>query len=251
MKVFRLSRNVIRFADIRAPLCALVIALASGGASALEIPLPPFEPPLNPVFPIFRRYFGPERELCAATSGALTARTACRASEETVDPTGLTICARTTGAISLAGPKCPRGSTEVDLRAIRNTSPPTWFGAQSVPPPFQVLPPISTPINPPIGPGTPAPFPFPVTTAKVLCQRGSRLTLRAACLPNETTIHPSALMSCMKRSGSVSIQAGACARSETHLDLRAVRGPATNPIGIGPLVGLVPSLADLVAEYSN
>jgi hypothetical protein len=53
------------------------------------------------------------------------------------------------------------------------------------------------------------------------------------------------------RAGSVSIQAGACGQRETRLDLRAVRGPVPNPIGIGPLVGLVPSLADLVAEYPN
>lgn len=210
----------------------------------------PFEPlPTNPVFPTVKiKYYGPEQELCASSSGAVVAREACRASELTLDPTALKICANTAGALSMVGPRCPRGSTEVDLRAVRDSSPPTWFGSLSGPPVFQVTPPFNPPINPIFPIANP---PIPIAPAKVLCKRKARLSLRQECTQNESTIHPSALVACAKRSGSVSMQGGSCKKRETHLDLRAVRGPASNPIGIGALVGLVPSLADLVSEYPN
>jgi hypothetical protein len=228
MKIIRLTTLVVLIAGIGAPL----VGLPPDAADALEItPTRPITPlPTNPVFPIVRlRYFGPERELCAANSGALK------------------ICALPSGTISLGGPSCRNGSTEVDLRAVRNSSPPTWFGTGNLPPPFQVIAPIRPPIRPTFPIDEPRPFPFP--TAKVLCKRGTRVALREACLSNESTVHPSAVMACMTRAGSVSIQAGACDVRETRLDLRAVRGPSSHPVGIGPLVGLVPSLADLVAEY--
>jgi hypothetical protein len=246
MKIIRLTTLVVLIAGIGAPL----VGLPPDAADALEItPTRPITPlPTNPVFPIVRlRYFGPERELCAASSGALNARSACRPSELTLDPTALKICALPSGTISLGGPSCRNGSTEVDLRAVRNSSPPTWFGTGNLPPPFQVIAPIRPPIRPTFPIDEPRPFPFP--TAKVLCKRGTRVALREACLSNESTVHPSAVMACMTRAGSVSIQAGACDVRETRLDLRAVRGPSSHPVGIGPLVGLVPSLADLVAEY--
>jgi hypothetical protein len=246
--------KILRFTTIGVLVAVLGTAFPSPGdeASALELaPIRPITPiPTNPVFPIVAiRYFGPEREICAATSGALNARPACRPSERTLDPTAVRICAAASGVVSLTGPRCRAGTSEVDLRSIRDSSPPTWFGAGSAPPPFRPITPIRPlpPIRPIFPIDEPAPFPFP--TAKVLCKRGTRVALRQSCLANETTVHPSALVACMTRAGTVSVQAGACDARETRLDLRAVRGPGDNPVGIGPLVGLVPSLADLVAEY--
>lgn len=248
MKVFRFPMVIV----LGAALGAFSLALGARSARALEVaptlPFPPPTFPTNPVFPIVAiKYFGPERELCASASGAVTARAACRASERTLDPTGLKLCASASGALSVSAPTCRKGSSEVDLRAVRNSSPPTWFGTSNAPPPFEVISPIQ-PIAPPF-PVDPAPFPFP--TGKVLCKRSTGLSLRLGCLPSETTVHPSALMACVTRAGSLSVEAGTCGKRETRLDLRAVRGPSSHPIGIGPLVGLVPSLADLVAEYGD
>lgn len=247
MKILRLAKVAVLVATLGAALARADVASALDIAPTRPIaPLPPR--PVFPTVPI--RYFGPAQEICAASTGALNARPTCRPAEQALDPTALRLCVASSGVVSLEGPRCRAGASEVDLRSVRDSSPSTWFGSGPLPPPFRAPPIVVSPIRPisPISPiAEPAPFPFSV--AKVLCKRGVRIALRDACLESESGVHPSALVACATRAGTISAQAGACDARETRLDLKAVRGPSSRPVGIGPLVGLVPSLADLVVEY--
>ncbi|MDG2307487.1 MAG: hypothetical protein P8R42_23110 [Candidatus Binatia bacterium] len=75
------------------------------------------------------------------------------------------------------------------------------------------------------------------------------MTLRPSCRRNESPLHPGGLVACAKKSGAVVLGGLACPLGETTIDLADLRGAGPETIGIGPLVGLFPSLVDLAADY--
>lgn len=95
----------------------------------------------------------------------------------------------------------------------------------------------------PIGPGTVFVLP------DGLCERrDGKASLHALCPPGETPIAPDDLRSCVKKSGVLELRASKCPTGARSVDLREFRTPGT-PVGIGPLVGILPRLTDLPAEY--
>ena len=193
---------------------------------------------LRLVFP----YHGASHDLCRTPSGTILRRTRCRSDETSTDPSALHLCASGSGSISIRGSHCRNGQEFVDLRRVHRSSPSSFFPQLSKAAAFELVAP------PPFDAEFPS-DPSPATRPELCRTNQARVTLRPACRRNESPLHPGGLVACAKKSGAVVLGGLACPVGETAIDLADLRGAGPETIGIGPLVGLFPSLADLAADY--
>lgn len=229
---------------------------------------------------------GPDRRLCARSNGSQVARTQCRGSELTIDPTALTLCRAGNGVLRLTANGCSKSESRIDMRTVRGVTPSAWrkstpaaaaangfakdgfsksggslldggvtieketFGSTFDPSPaptskgdFAVQD-TKLELDPKVtGPGAL----FQIRDG--LCRRSNgKVSLHALCPAGETPIDPDDLRSCVKKSGELVLRGSGCPKGAKSTDLRDFRTPGA-PVGIGPLVGIVPRLADLSDEY--
>lgn len=198
--------------------------------------------PISPDAHLRFAYHGPSEDLCLKTSGEVARRRACRPGELSTDPSALRLCASRGGAVSVKAALCGDGEQDVDLRRLHRSSPASFFpqlaspsGAfeATTPTPLEVLDMGEAPRR-----------------RRELCRTSQdRVRLRSVCPKGESPLHPTGLTACVDRSSRVIVRGLACAKGESALNLRALRGLGPEIVGFGPTVGLFPSLADLAADY--
>lgn len=200
--------------------------------------------------------------LCRTTAGVLRlTATTCGKRESTID------MRRVRGVTPSAWRQTPVAAVAAETGAFEKTGP-GLFGA-GVTAPKDVFGKETAPSNDPdpvvddTSPGftalepkrnldaTPI-APMPDVRLEIrdgLCRRkNGSASLHRLCPTGESPIGPDALRSCVKKSGALELRGTKCAKGAKSVDLRTYRTPGA-PVGIGPLVGIVPRLADLADEY--
>jgi hypothetical protein len=217
------------------------------------------QPVTPPRFQLRFPFDAPDRVLCAPRLGQAFVRKSCKAGELQFDPSALALCRNGAGVLALRALACTASEKRVDLRAVRGMNPRVWLASTSAPrfdaapgvePPAVVKPPA---VNPPRADGPPAldgSLPFDIGPRDELCRtKTGTASLRRQCAKEETPLDPASLVTCIATTGALSVRAVSCKKTDETVDLRDLA--ASRPVGIGPLVGILPQLADLAMEYPN